>query len=656
MSYWSKYWPNEIPNSAVDDQDDDTSSDPATTTNLNGGKLSFFAYAPYVDASLSSTYGIIKINESTTLTGSASTPSENGPSGAGNQKRGNPTVQYKIAQGASETAKNVDLLWGKYNMTDKNALNQNNEGGRVYGNWLAAGSADNFGNVSEDKTVYGVQMPEGYETNINLTKQSTNGTVGFLFKHALSKIGGPQVGDGPVNGLMAILDIDDFKGAETGGTKEDVTIVTIKSIKIENATGKDAAASENEKKFWDTATLDLATGHWNFNTPAADLLYEIGDLNTDTRNATLNPLLAEPEHNSDHKWATDHIQDVVSTPANWAAFYKSATDGDVKGVLTTKAQNVYKDSEESPLFFFPGSKPDLNITIDYVVRTKDENLKLGYSEVEQVITKHITFANPVEMNKQYNLLMHIGLTSVKFTATVSDWDNTTDTNGDGEVEEITDVFVPRNVGGIIASYSDAASNATSLAATETPYYYEDAVKKTIGTTWVGFEGGHPAWITDVANNGTLTLTANTSYQDRTGTIRIKDKTATDAYVYSDYITITQKGRIPEAATVTWSTDPALGTYKAVGGQTVPYASSSVMISGKESDNSTVFSGADHTSEYIFAFSTNSSNFVDDVNWITVDGSNFVVAPNTTGSPRTAQLYVYIQGKYVPVTSTTLTQN
>ena len=64
----------------------------------------------------------------------------------------------------------------------------------------------------------------------------------------------------------------------------------------------------------------------------------------------------------------------------------------------------------------------------------------GYSQVEQIITKKITFNSAVELNKYYKLLIHLGLTSVKFTATVSGWDAAT-----GGTTPDADVYVPINV-------------------------------------------------------------------------------------------------------------------------------------------------------------------------------------------------------------------
>ena len=99
------------------------------------------------------------------------------------------------------------------------------------------------------------------------------------------------------------------------------------------------------------------------------------------------------------------------------------------------------------MVYIPGTYPELTITIDYIVRTYDGKVAGGYSEVEQVITKTLTFAQAVKLNKQYNLLIHLGLTGVKFTATVENWD--LDADGDGNVEldgdDTQSVNLPINV-------------------------------------------------------------------------------------------------------------------------------------------------------------------------------------------------------------------
>ena len=86
----------------------------------------------------------------------------------------------------------------------------------------------------------------------------------------------------------------------------------------------------------------------------------------------------------------------------------------------------------------PSSATDnsLKVTIDYYVNTTDASLSKGYSRVENKITKTITGFAP-EAGKNYTLLLSLGMTSVKVSATVSDW-----TTEDGSS---TQVDLPINV-------------------------------------------------------------------------------------------------------------------------------------------------------------------------------------------------------------------
>lgn len=70
----------------------------------------------------------------------------------------------------------------------------------------------------------------------------------------------------------------------------------------------------------------------------------------------------------------------------------------------------------------PGSNSTFYVYIDYFVRTADANLDGGYSEVEQKITNRVKInGSNLEPNKFYKIILHLGLTSVKFEAVVADW-------------------------------------------------------------------------------------------------------------------------------------------------------------------------------------------------------------------------------------------
>ncbi len=382
VSNWTyditKYWPNDVRDGAVDDQDNNASNNQATGDGSKGGNLTFFAYAPYVATPEASTDGITAFTP-------ASTESD-------------PIVSYQLAASGKNA---VDLLWGTKGSTSTNVNGEGN-----------AGVA-----YKADGTEYQKSILPSYTMNADLTKQKTNGVVDFAFKHALAKFGGKE-------GLQIKLDLDNEKGGETGGSKADATKVTVKSVKIV-AKHKSAAAGDN--KYYQTpltGNFNLANGYWAIGSSEG----------TSDAGATTTYIINQNGTGPDVAGTlNDAIKEPASPNPTWASI--------PAGVLTSAATNVYANTgEAAPLIFIPGTYPELTVTVDYLVRTEDTKLAAGYSEVEQIITKKITFNNPVALNKYYKLLIHLGLTSVKFTATVSGWDAATS----GTTPD-ADVYVPINV-------------------------------------------------------------------------------------------------------------------------------------------------------------------------------------------------------------------
>lgn len=421
-----KYWPNEVQSGAVDDQDNDESDNQATGSGTYGGNLSFFAYAPYVSMDITSTTdGITAINGKTELS-------------SANAVTGDPTITYVVPSTGADV---VDLLWGTYGTTSTNVLGGSTNAGVSYS---SSAAANTYQAAILDN---GISGTDGYTLNADLTKQNTKGTVNFAFKHALSKVGGSTTtlsGSTTTNGLMVVLDLDDQKGNESEGTKDATTLVTIKSVKIDAVSMIDDDNDGTPDTYLKSAqgVLDLATGQWDITktiTTADD------NISTDKTDATVTKHYLY-ESNSTESDKTADLATSIAEPSSTPTY---SSGWSLTGVTTT-AQNVYKSTDVVPLVFIPGTYPELTVTVDYFVRTYDANLSTTYSEVEQVITKKVTFANAVELNKQYNLLMLLGLTSVKFTATVSDWVVDGDTDGDGTISgtesvDIEDIYVPRNV-------------------------------------------------------------------------------------------------------------------------------------------------------------------------------------------------------------------
>ena len=130
-----------------------------------------------------------------------------------------------------------------------------------------------------------------------------------------------------------------------------------------------------------------------------------------------------------------------STKSNY--FIK--TDDATHPGVTESFQNVYNSAAASPMILIPGTTPKFKVTISYVVRTYDDKLATKYTEVTQTISKIIEFASQIEMNKRYNVRMYIGLTTVKFDATVTNWEEGTISDSNGDSTPDNDVYLPINV-------------------------------------------------------------------------------------------------------------------------------------------------------------------------------------------------------------------
>ena len=351
-----KFWPNDITNSAVDNP-----SPTATGSDTYGGKVSFFAYAPYYSGA-ADTKGITGFSDRTAT--------------------GDPIVHYTLATNQSEI---VDLLWGTCgNTTTTNVVGTTNGG-------VTSAASTYVTTPIDPRSTWKEDILKGYTMNADFTKQLTQGQVKFAFKHALAKVGGNESG----NGLKIIVDVDAEDGSVTGGTLPSATKVTVKQISIK-ARSKNSA-DKYLKNTGAKGDLNLATGKWTLTGEVTDTKTDAAEVSYTLPGAgsTLNTSIAD-----------------VTSPANWAAI--------PEGVLTT-AKNVFA-TEAQPLVFIPGTKPELDVEIEYVVYTQDAELSAGWSKVTQKIKRTVEFGSAVQLNKFYNVTLHLGLTSVKFDATVDAWD------------------------------------------------------------------------------------------------------------------------------------------------------------------------------------------------------------------------------------------
>ena len=355
-----KYWPNDFANGNVDNKTGAGETNNAQGS-ANAGKVSFFAYAPY-----------IAVTASTGAPTSAYTPDYGITALTNNTATTEPKVTYKFKYTSTSpydyttaAADNIDLLWGMRGSAEVYNL--------ANGGTSAALGADGY--------------------NIDLTKQTTGEKINFKFKHALAKIGGTA-------GLKVMLDVDN----NAAGALDSKSNVSIQSIVIEGV----------EDKIATTGVFNIAKGEWE--SPTLDTNYEQTELLNITH-------------------ATDGVDANIFTAVGTPYTYSSGWNHE--GVTNT-AKPIFTSGTPAEFYLIPGvANQEIKVTITYQVRTYDENVSGNYVTVNQTISNIVTLP-ALAVNHYYTLIMHLGLTSVKFEASVAPWD----TDGSGEEQKI---WLPSNV-------------------------------------------------------------------------------------------------------------------------------------------------------------------------------------------------------------------
>ena len=96
--------------------------------------------------------------------------------------------------------------------------------------------------------------------------------------------------------------------------------------------------------------------------------------------------------------------------------------------VTATPQDVIVDGKYYTVIPKTGSDVTVNVKVTYYVTTDDADLKDGYSRVQNVISKNVTFTDGFAAGKKNTIKMILGISEVKFEAEVSDWaDGTTAT-------------------------------------------------------------------------------------------------------------------------------------------------------------------------------------------------------------------------------------
>lgn len=592
-----KYWPNGIDAA-------NAANDPSkTATEASTQLLSFFAYAPYttntITAYTETTYGDYPAGTASDFfkTAAYGQTGKGGVFGmSGNNSTIDPWVNYYLND--ASTDKGVDLLWGlrgQYNYAETN--------GTPNTTTVAAGDL-------------------GKSYNVDLTKQQVPEKVRFLFKHALAKIGGSTKNNNATgstdplqSGLSVVVDVDDNNSpvGETGVTGQKdyfasdfdntKTLVTLKGIKIRDAdTYADEAgstiSSDTKSNLNTSGWFDIATGEWkntkyDASTGGATVSnFEVDNDTTSSKTVrVINSRIREVGVQNYDGSATISGGEKKMLASAGGAWDATKTIYPV-GVLAKKATPVYSNEDNAGIMLIPGTADQtLYVTVDYFVRTADKQLAKGYSEVEQVITNAVQLKG-LEANKYYSLLIHLGLTSVKFEAVVADWATTSNTiydeNGEttesGTAEEQS-VWLPSNVVNSVSITTESGTTHKSaviaghqLSYTINLFGLKPSTSLTVSRTVS--TGGTAATVSgtptsDASGNATVTLnfTANNTSNEYVHTITISDGTTyADGTAKTTVVTITQSAGVlsftPSAATIDATTETFTATLKNGGGADV----------------------------------------------------------------------------------------
>jgi len=213
----------------------------------------------------------------------------------------------------------------------------------------------------------------------NVAKQTTTGTVNFLFLHALSRIGfNVEVMSDQMN--------DDETGDDDGGSvpSDAIAAGTVVSVQKVELIGQ----------FTSRNILNVAAGTWanpvTLST-ATDFAYEL-------------------DYNETQ--ASSNFVDTVANNVTTTARKLNADDS----YLMIIPKKFTTPPPADPL----APADPLKIRVTYTVTTADTALNGDKSEITNVITS-TPFKFNFEAGKAYSFNLHLGLTSVKFSASVADW-------------------------------------------------------------------------------------------------------------------------------------------------------------------------------------------------------------------------------------------
>ena len=379
-----KYWPNEYGTTAISEDAD---------------KVSFFAYAPYIDV-------VPATGKPTAATTEEAAELQKWGinSLTRNNATGDPMVKY-IA--SFDQAKSVDLCWGVCDDP----------------NWRIVQTGGMQGDLSAGLPWLNVQRPADAQ-ELSAAGQKLK----FSFKHATAQL---------MVKINAFVDGTDNSLAIAPGTKVYVRSISFEGLATKGTLNLNNTEAGKDKAYWldYNGTNDLTTGETvtifdgrkdgKEGTPSG--------VATNEKSLGLNPNL---------------VQSTI-----WG-------DAGEKPGVTKDLQPLFCNGYGAatlPIYVIPTGDP-VKVTITYDIETADENLSTYVSDVQQhgssienVITKEIDFggATTFENGKSYTINLHLGMNSVKFDAAISEW---------VEVPSAADVDLPKNKPTASATATDAGSH------------------------------------------------------------------------------------------------------------------------------------------------------------------------------------------------------
>ena len=375
-----KYWPND--NQPADDQDNDSGSNPAQGSGTDGGRVSFFAYAPYQEATAPAT-GFDKTAEDSNNDG---TPDADGIVAltANGQADQTSAVTYRMKNGHYfDRTENIDLLWA----------------------W----------------------QRDRYKTD---GAGYTTGTVDFAFKHALSLM------TVTVQGLFDHTDNDDTSDYYSDD-RDSYTKILIESVTFSGPLFTEG------KMFLAPQTADAVVPKWE---ATADQTASIAvndneaiTINTRISNSYLDGTPKKWWHDDtpasgylkDTDMDGDEDTDADDALALFNELPMGVSHAEVPLLQAGTSEDFYYMVMPNKEYMGSASPDDVfTVRMVYYVITYDARLELPpsghpkyFSIVENDVTARFSTAFAFEPNRKYKLRLQPGLTTVKFDVTsVEGWD------------------------------------------------------------------------------------------------------------------------------------------------------------------------------------------------------------------------------------------